>query len=135
MEVAEVWAKGGKGAERLAELAAKVAEQCVCQLKPLYDWNWSVEKKIETIAKEIYGAAAIDYTSQAKKRFEKNHCSRSGQITGVCGKNAKIPFRQSETAGTSERFHCDGTANRDCRRRRIRYSHHRRHHAYARIAR
>ncbi len=71
MEVAEVWAKGGKGAERLAELAAKVAEQCVCQLKPLYDWNWSVEKKIETIAKEIYGAAAIDYTSQAKSDLKK----------------------------------------------------------------
>ncbi len=71
MEVAEVWAKGGIGAERLAELAAKVAEQCVCQLKPLYDWNWSVEKKIETIAKEIYGAAAIDYTSQAKSDLKK----------------------------------------------------------------
>lgn len=71
MEVAEVWAKGGAGAERLAQLTAKVAEQCVCRLKPLYDWNWSVEKKIETIAKEIYGAAAIDYTSQAKSDLKK----------------------------------------------------------------
>ncbi|MDE5639509.1 MAG: formate--tetrahydrofolate ligase, partial [Odoribacter sp.] len=49
----------------------KVAEQCLCQLKPLYDWNWSIEKKIETIAKEIYGAAAIDYTSQAKSDLKK----------------------------------------------------------------
>ena len=32
MEVAEVWAKGGEGAEKLAILAAKVAEQCVCKL-------------------------------------------------------------------------------------------------------
>lgn len=71
MEVAEVWAKGGEGAEKLARLTAKVAEQCLCQLKPLYDWNWSVEKKIETIAKEIYGAAAIDYTSQAKADLKK----------------------------------------------------------------
>lgn len=71
MEVAEVWAKGGAGAERLAQLTAKVAEQCVCRLKPLYDWNWEVEKKIETIAKEIYGAAAIDYTSQAKSDLKK----------------------------------------------------------------
>lgn len=71
MEVAEVWAKGGAGAERLAQLTAKVAEQCVCRLKPLYDWNWGVEKKIETIAKEIYGAAAIDYTSQAKSDLKK----------------------------------------------------------------
>lgn len=71
MEVAEVWAKGGEGAEKLAILTAKVAEQCVCKLRPLYDWNWSVEKKIETIAKEIYGAAAIDYTAQAKSDLKK----------------------------------------------------------------
>lgn len=71
MEVADVWGQGGKGAEKLATLTAKVAEQCLCQLKPLYDWNWSIEKKIETIAKEIYGAAAIDYTSQAKSDLKK----------------------------------------------------------------
>lgn len=71
VEVAEVWAKGGEGAEKLAILTAKVAEQCTCRLRPLYDWNWSVEKKIETIAKEIYGAAAIDYTAQAKSDLKK----------------------------------------------------------------
>ena len=71
VEVANVWAEGGKGAEKLAVLTAKVAEQCLCKLKPLYDWNWSVEEKIETIAKEIYGAAAIDYTSQAKSDLKK----------------------------------------------------------------
>ena len=71
MEVAEVWAKGGEGAENLARLVAKVAEQCTCSMKPLYDWEWSVEKKIETIAKELYGAAAIDYTSEAKSDLKK----------------------------------------------------------------
>lgn len=71
MEVAEVWAKGGEGAEKLAILTAKVAEQCLCHLQPLYQWNWPVEKKIETIAKEIYGAAAIDYTPQAKNDLKK----------------------------------------------------------------
>lgn len=71
MEVAEVWAKGGEGAENLAHLVSKVAEQCTCSMKPLYDWNWTVEKKIETIAKELYGAAAIDYTSEAKSDLKK----------------------------------------------------------------
>ena len=71
MEVAEVWAKGGEGAENLARLVAKVAEQCTCSMKPLYDWEWSVEKKIETIAKELYGAAAIDYTAEAKSDLKK----------------------------------------------------------------
>lgn len=71
MEVAEVWAKGGAGAENLAKLVAKVAEQCSCTLKPLYNWEWSVEKKIETVAKELYGAAAIDYTTEAKNDLKK----------------------------------------------------------------
>jgi formate--tetrahydrofolate ligase len=64
---ANVWAKGGEGAEELAHLVAEAAESCTSEMTPLYDWSWSVEKKIETIAKEIYGAKAIDYTAQAKK--------------------------------------------------------------------
>lgn len=71
MEVADVWAKGGEGAEALARLTSKVAEQCICKMRPLYDWNWSIERKIETIAKEIYGAAAIDYTAQAKSDLKR----------------------------------------------------------------
>lgn len=71
VEVADVWAKGGEGAEKLAILTAKVAEHCLCKLKPMYDWNWSIEKKIETIAKEIYGAQAVDYTAQAKSDLKK----------------------------------------------------------------
>ncbi|MFW6203262.1 MAG: formate--tetrahydrofolate ligase [Marinilabilia sp.] len=65
--VADVWAKGGEGAEELARIVSQVVESCTSSMKPLYDWNWSVEKKIETIAKEIYGARAIDYTAKAKK--------------------------------------------------------------------
>ena len=40
-------------------------------MKPLYDWEWCVEKKIDTIAIELYGAAAIDYTSEAKSDLKK----------------------------------------------------------------
>lgn len=71
MEIAEVWAKGGAGAEKLATLVTKVVEQCTSEMKPLYDWNWSIEKKIETIAQEIYGASATDYTSEAKSDLKK----------------------------------------------------------------
>jgi formate--tetrahydrofolate ligase len=64
--VADVWARGGAGAEDLARIVSRVAEECSSNFKPLYDWSWPIEKKIETIAKEIYGASAIDYTPQAK---------------------------------------------------------------------
>ena len=65
--VADVWGKGGEGAEELAEIVAHVADTCESKFTPMYDWSWPIEQKIETVAKKIYGASAIDYTSQAKK--------------------------------------------------------------------
>ncbi|HFC01225.1 MAG TPA: formate--tetrahydrofolate ligase, partial [Phaeodactylibacter sp.] len=47
--VAEVWAKGGKGAIDLAKAVVEVADNAKKKFTPMYDWNWSVEKKIETI--------------------------------------------------------------------------------------
>lgn len=64
--VANVWSEGGKGAEALGEMVIKVAEQCTATFTPLYQWDWTPEKKIETIAHRVYGAKAVDYTSQAK---------------------------------------------------------------------
>ena len=64
--MADVWGAGGKGAEALADRVIKVAEQCSSTFKALYDWNWTPEKKIETIAHEVYGAKAVDYTAQAR---------------------------------------------------------------------
>ncbi len=69
--VAEVWARGGEGALDLAEKVADVVDRNNEPYHPLYDWNWPTEKKIETIAKEIYGASAIDYTAKAKQDLKK----------------------------------------------------------------
>lgn len=57
---------GGAGMEDLAELVKENARDCSGCFKPLYDWNWDVKKKIETVAKRIYGAEHIDYRSLAK---------------------------------------------------------------------
>lgn len=46
---ANVWAEGGKGAEELAQTVIKVAEQCVSEYTPMYDWNWEVPEKIEKL--------------------------------------------------------------------------------------
>jgi len=69
--LSDVWAKGGAGAEGLARVVADVAEQSQAAFKPLYDWNWSVEEKIKTVATKIYGAKAIDYTSKARADLRK----------------------------------------------------------------
>lgn len=69
--VAKVHAYGGEGAIELATIVSEVAESCASDMTPLYDWSWSIEKKIETIATRIYGASAIDYAPQAKADLKK----------------------------------------------------------------
>ncbi len=64
--VANVWAKGGKGAEDLAKAVAEVVDKSRKKFKPIYQWKWPVQKKIETIAKKIYGADGVEYSAKAK---------------------------------------------------------------------
>jgi len=64
--VADVWGQGGEGAEDLAQEVVKIVEAGESNFKPLYDWSWPVEKKIETVAKEIYGASDVAYSSSAR---------------------------------------------------------------------
>lgn len=67
----DVWGKGGGGAIELATMVDKIASNCTNQINPLYEWEWTPELKIETIAKKLYGAAAIDFTAQAKTDLQK----------------------------------------------------------------
>ena len=64
--VANIWGEGGKGAENLAHAVVSAVENSTGQFKPLYDWNWSIEKKIEIIATQIYGADGVEYSSAAQ---------------------------------------------------------------------
>lgn len=64
--VADVWGQGGTGAEDLAHEVVKIVDGGESQFKPLYDWAWPVQKKIETIAKEVYGAGDVAYSSSAR---------------------------------------------------------------------
>ena len=64
--VADVWAKGGKGAVDLAKAVVEVAETTKKKFTPMYDWNWSVEKKIEAVATKVYGAKGVEYSGKAR---------------------------------------------------------------------
>lgn len=69
--LSEVWAKGGEGGVKLAEKVVEVAESGRANYKPLYDLSLSAKEKIETIAREIYGADGVDFTSKALKDIAK----------------------------------------------------------------
>ncbi|MGM0530778.1 MAG: formate--tetrahydrofolate ligase [Bacteroidota bacterium] len=69
--ITDVWGEGGKGATDLAKKVKFVADNCQNKYKPMYDWEWDIPKKIETVAKNVYGAAAIDYTATAMTDLKK----------------------------------------------------------------
>ena len=56
---------GGEGTKELAQQVVKEIESGSSNFKPLYNWNAPVKEKIETIAKEIYGATAVNYDKKA----------------------------------------------------------------------
>src|SRR5213594_1074414 len=56
VELCEVWEKGGEGGVAVAEAVLKLLEARTAKFKPLYDEKRPIREKIETIAKEIYGA-------------------------------------------------------------------------------
>ncbi len=70
----EVWAKGGEGAEALAHKAVSLIEEEENNFDHLYSLDTSIQTKIETIAKKVYGASGVEFSAKAKKQivqFEK----------------------------------------------------------------
>jgi formate--tetrahydrofolate ligase len=66
VSIADVWGKGGEGALDLAGMVVDSSATRHANFRPLYELDESVERKIETIARIIYGAEAVDYTSKAR---------------------------------------------------------------------
>ncbi|MCL4121029.1 UNVERIFIED_CONTAM: hypothetical protein GTU68_022801 [Idotea baltica] len=64
--LSEGWAKGGKGTKELAKAVVHIVEHKATEYRPLYDWKSPITDKIEVIAKEIYGAVAVEYSKQAQ---------------------------------------------------------------------
>ena len=69
--LSEVWAKGGEGGIALAEKVVHTLETKESHFKPIYDDEASLKEKIETIAREIYGADGVEYAPTAEKQLAK----------------------------------------------------------------
>lgn len=85
----ESWAKGGEGAIDLAQKVLLAVENCTDCFKPLYDLEWSFEKKIETICTKMYGADKVEYTVQAKVQLEKIEKLGLGNLAVCIAKTQK----------------------------------------------
>lgn len=67
--LAKVWEKGGEGGIELAEKVLEALKK-PSDFSPLYPDDYSLEQKIETVAKEIYGADGVTYSDAAKKELK-----------------------------------------------------------------
>ncbi|MBM6836749.1 formate--tetrahydrofolate ligase [Clostridium saudiense] len=66
--LSEVWEKGGEGGIELANAVIQSLDE-KSEFSPIYNNEESIEEKILTIAKEIYGATDVNYTNAAKKQI------------------------------------------------------------------
>ena len=69
--LSEVWEKGGEGGIELAKAVLNTLETKESHYHSIYTDDLSLTEKIETIAKEIYGADGVNYSDAAKKQLKK----------------------------------------------------------------
>ena len=69
--LANVWEKGGEGGIELANAVLNTLETKESHFKVLYEDNFSIKEKIETIAKKIYGADGVTYSAEADRAIAK----------------------------------------------------------------
>ena len=85
--LSEVWAKGGEGGIALAEKVLETLHTKESRFHTLYEDELSLKEKIETIAKEIYGADGVEYAPAAEKQLAKIESMGFGNLPICMAKN------------------------------------------------
>lgn len=91
--LSEVWSNGGQGGRALAEAVIDTIESNESAFTPLYALTDTIEQKILTIAREVYGAADVTFTVTAKKQMAQIEAN-GWQHLPIC--MAKTPFSLSD---------------------------------------
>ncbi|HMA42278.1 MAG TPA: formate--tetrahydrofolate ligase [Gemmatimonadales bacterium] len=92
----EVWEKGGEGGREVAQAVLELLDQGKAAFKPLYDERRPIAEKIETIAKEIYGAGSVAYAPPAARALELLPKLGLGE-TPVCMAKTQYSFSDDPT--------------------------------------
>lgn len=105
--LSEVWEKGGEGGVALAEAVLKTLETKESNFTPVYKDELSLKEKIETIAKEIYGAEGVNYSDSANKQLAKLEGLGFGSLP-VCIAKTQYSLSDNPTLlGRPEGFRVD----------------------------
>ena len=102
--LSQVWEKGGEGGIPLAEKVMETIEKKESHYKPLYDTELSIKEKIETIAKEIYGAGSVTYDAAATKAIQRLEELGYGNLPICMAKNQYSLSDDPKKLGRPENF-------------------------------
>jgi formate--tetrahydrofolate ligase len=94
--VSDVWEKGGEGGEAVAAQLFAELEEGKARFTPLYDAGRPIREKIETIAREIYGADGVDFLPPAAKSIDQIE-SMGYTDTPVCVAKTQYSFSDDPT--------------------------------------
>ncbi len=96
VSLSEVWAKGGEGGKDLAEKVVKTIESKESNFKVLYDTKLPIKEKINKIAKEIYGADAVNFTADAEKTIKQLNDLGYAELP-ICMAKTQYSFTDDQT--------------------------------------
>jgi formate--tetrahydrofolate ligase len=87
----DVWEKGGAGGTAVAEAVLALLNGATASFTPLYDAKLPIKEKITVIAREIYGAAGVDFTPKAERAAQQLAGFGLGE-TPVCMAKTQYSF-------------------------------------------
>jgi formate--tetrahydrofolate ligase len=93
---ADVWEKGGAGGTAVAEATLALLKGGTAKFKPLYDAKLPIKEKITIVAREIYGAAGVDFAPKAEKAAKQLAEFGLGE-TPVCMAKTQYSFSDNAT--------------------------------------
>ena len=89
--LSDVFAKGGDGGVDLAKEVVRLADSGTADFKPIYPDEMSLKEKIETVAREIYGADGVNYSKTAEKQLDEFEALGYGKLP-VCMAKTQYSF-------------------------------------------
>ena len=102
--LSEVWEHGGEGGIALAEKVLNTLENKESKFAPLYDIKLPIKDKIETIAKEIYGAGSVSYAPAAAQAIARLEKLGYGELPVCMAKNQYSLYRMIRSFSDVQRI-------------------------------
>ena len=100
----EVWAKGGKGGEKLAQMVVDTIAENKANFTPLYSLDEPIKDKIKKIVTEIYRAKDIEYTQESEDSLQKIESLGYGHLPICISKTQKSFSDKAKLKGCPRDF-------------------------------